>query len=495
MVERFPTQTVLQLLNLFQPSAIRFSHRIFCNRNLRMEKVRAIGLDMDYTLAIYRTAFDRLAFNEALKRLVEKYEFPREALSFTYDPEFAIRGLVIDMKHGNIFKMDRHRHVGRAFHGTRSMSSEKRVELYRKKPIHLSRPYYFLVDTLFTLPETHMYAQMVDLLDRTGKGDARHYERSYRAIRTAVDEIHKDGTLKGHVKDHLADYVVRDAGTAYTLERFKTSGKRCFLLTNSEWEYTDCVMSYLLDGVLENFPRWTDYFHTIIASANKPAFFSQTAPPAQEKAAPEDAASKIFRGGSLRHLEERLEASGDQILYIGDHIYGDILKSKKTSAWRTTMIIPEMETELEGLEASREELLRFDRLFGRREQANIELNYQQRLLQSILDLQQMAGNGHSLGEVDPMRLVASVSEQNVTQVKKTLDRMDDEILTTIRATQARFNPRWGMLFKEGSVHSVFGEQTETYACTYTSRFSNFLAYSPVHYFRTPRDVLPHEREV
>jgi hypothetical protein len=50
-----------------------------------------------------------------------------------------------------------------------------------------------------------------------------------------------------------------------------------------------------------------------------------------------------------------------------------------------------------------------------------------------------------------------------------------------------------LLFKEGNENSRFGEQVEQYACIYTSRVSNFLNYSPVQYFRSPRDLMPHER--
>ena len=41
--------------------------------------------------------------------------------------------------------------------------------------------------------------------------------------------------------------------------------------------------------------------------------------------------------------------------------------------------------------------------------------------------------------------------------------------------------------------SRFGEQIEDYACIYTSRASNFLYYSPMEYFRSPRAAMPHER--
>lgn len=41
-----------------------------------------------------------------------------------------------------------------------------------------------------------------------------------------------------------------------------------------------------------------------------------------------------------------LGAKGKDILYIGDHIFGDILKSKKRKGWRTFLVIPELAEEL-----------------------------------------------------------------------------------------------------------------------------------------------------
>lgn len=39
-------------------------------------------------------------------------------------------------------------------------------------------------------------------------------------------------------------------------------------------------------------------------------------------------------------------ASGKDVLYVGDHIFGDILKSKKTRGWRTFLIVPELQREV-----------------------------------------------------------------------------------------------------------------------------------------------------
>ena len=35
-------------------------------------------------------------------------------------------------------------------------------------------------------------------------------------------------------------------------------------------------------------------------------------------------------------------SSGNQILYVGDHIYGDVMRSKKTLGWRTMLVVPEL---------------------------------------------------------------------------------------------------------------------------------------------------------
>ena len=70
---------------------------VFCNRELKLRGIRAIGFDMDYTLAQYKQpAFDRLAFDGAKAKLVEKLGYPEEVLNFDYDHTKWTRGLIID---------------------------------------------------------------------------------------------------------------------------------------------------------------------------------------------------------------------------------------------------------------------------------------------------------------------------------------------------------------------------------------------------------------
>ena len=59
---------------------------IFCNRELKLSGIRAIGFDMDYTLAQYQQpAFDQLAFDGAKAKLVRNFGYPDAVLDLTYN--------------------------------------------------------------------------------------------------------------------------------------------------------------------------------------------------------------------------------------------------------------------------------------------------------------------------------------------------------------------------------------------------------------------------
>lgn len=50
--------------------------------------------------------------------------------------------------------------------------------------------------------------------------------------------------------------------------------------------------------------------------------------------------------GSCNVFTDMIKAKGKDVLYVGDHIFGDILKSKKIRGWRTFLIVPELIQEL-----------------------------------------------------------------------------------------------------------------------------------------------------
>lgn len=59
---------------------------VFCNRELKMSTLQAVGFDMDYTLAQYKQpAFDQLAFDGAKEKLVAALGYPEGVIDFQYD--------------------------------------------------------------------------------------------------------------------------------------------------------------------------------------------------------------------------------------------------------------------------------------------------------------------------------------------------------------------------------------------------------------------------
>ncbi len=329
--------------------------RVFCNRNLRMDQVEMIGFDMDYTLALYhQDKLEELSTELTLGKLVEQHGYPAEIRTLTYDPRWAIRGLMVDRKLGNVFKTDRHSHVGRCYHGFRKLTSEERKQLYRNEKINLSSPRYEWIDTLFGLPEAVMYVTLVDWFDRTRPGEF-DYDKLFGDIRISIDLAHRDDTLKSVIRADPAAYIVKDPDLAETLHKLRSSGKKLFLLTNSLYPYTDTVMSFLFDGARLPYPSWRNYFDVVICGGAKPAFFTEQRPfialdPATGRQVGAEvrqfSRDRVYQGGNVLAFEELAGIRGENVLYIGDHIYGDILKLRKLHTWRTAMIIQELDREI-----------------------------------------------------------------------------------------------------------------------------------------------------
>ena len=55
------------------------------------------------------------------------------------------------------------------------------------------------------------------------------------------------GDLKAKTCEDLAKYIKKDERLPTVLHNLQKSGAKTFLLTNSGWDYTDKVMSFLLD--------------------------------------------------------------------------------------------------------------------------------------------------------------------------------------------------------------------------------------------------------
>jgi HAD superfamily 5'-nucleotidase-like hydrolase len=481
-----------------RPLDIPREHRVYVNRNLRLDRIEMVGFDMDYTLALYNQAkIEELSMRATLQKLVAAKGYPEQIERLIYDPMLAIRGLVVDRVNGNIFKPDRYGFPGRARHGLTNIDRAKMAELYQRERMRLGNRRYAWIDSLFALPEAVLYGGLVDYFDQTPVAVKPDYATLWEDIRECIDLAHRDGSIKAIVSEELSDYITRDPALAETLHKFRSSGKRLFLLTNSGWDYTNPVMSYLLDGVLPAYPSWRNYFDIVVVSAGKPEFFTDEHPfveldteglPLTRSTEGPFVRGRIYSGGNLKHFQERARATGDKVLFVGDHIYGDMLRSRKSSNWRTAMVLQELEHEVRTYDRLAPQIARLDHLDSQLIHLDSEINERQMAMRSL----------QKLAESQAARVDHLPAAKR--QVKDAIDKLRAELRAanilhrTLEAEiDLSFNPHWGPLFREGYEVSKFGEQVEAYACVYTSRVSNFRHYSPMQYFRGPRDRMPHER--
>ena len=460
---------------------------VFCNRTLNFRSLRAIGYDMDYTLVDYRVeAFERQVYEYARERFLQQ-GWPVEELAF--DAEMVARGLVIDTEMGNVVKANRFGLVRRAMHGSEALNFAKQREVYSGTIVDLAEPRWVFLNTLFSLSEGCLYAQLVDLLDARRLPEVLGYRELYNRVRAMVDAQHLEGRLKTEIAAAPEACVVLDPEIALTLLDQRHAGKKLLLITNSDWTFSSAMMTYAFDRFLPEGMTWRDLFDLVIVGARKPEFFTSRAPffevvteegllrPARGPLQP----GVAYMGGSAAQVERDLGISGDEILYVGDHMFGDVHVSKSALRWRTALILRELEAEVAALEAfaGAERILK--------EKMEEKESLERQFSHTRLALQRLHhGYGPQAAED------VAVLEARLQELRTRLLPLDSEIAPLARAATELTNSRWGLLTRAGNDKSHLARQVERYADVYTSRVSNFLHATPYVYLRSPRGSLPHD---
>jgi len=461
--------------------------RIYCNRTLNLRGIRAIGYDMDYTLIHYHVEAWELRAYEHIKQRLAMEGWPVEDLQF--DPRMVTRGLVIDTELGNLIKANRFGFVKRAVHGTRVIEYEQQRQIYSRTIVDLAEERWYFLHTLFSLSEACMYSQLVDLLDRRLLPGTFGYRDLYEKVRHTLDTAHMEGQLKAEILEDPDRYVVLDPEVPLALLDQRRAGKKVMLITNSDWEYTLPIMRYAFDRYLPEGMGWRELFDVVIVSARKPDFFATRGPifevtsdDGSLRPAPfglrEGAA---FLGGSARHVEEHLGLSGDEILYVGDHMYGDVHVTKNVLRWRTALVLRELEKEVQALAAFRPRERVLEALMAQKEEMEVQLS-EARL--ALLRLEE------GYGPQPPAPREELLEEAD--RLRESLSRLDQQIAPLARESAELGNPGWGLLLRAGNDKSHLARQVERYADIYTSRVSNLLYASPFLTLRSPRGSMPHD---
>ncbi|XP_059142495.1 cytosolic purine 5'-nucleotidase-like isoform X2 [Physella acuta] len=348
--------------------------------------------------------------------------------------------------------------------------------MYPTKFVTMDDVRYRIFNTLYELPLIYILACLVDYFSNSSEytqtekgvkaGDVTMtYESIYNDVNAAMEVVHDgQGPLKTDTLADVAKYIVKDERLPIILSRLREGGKKVFLATNSDYKYTNKVMKYLFDT-----EAWEEFFDFIVVDAKKPLFFSQGTALREVNRTTGGLhigaftgklkSSAIYSGGSVDVINQLLgaEESLNEVVYVGDHIFGDILKSKKARGWRTFLVVPELVQELSVWTEK-------SHLFTRLSELDIEIAETFRYLDSS------------------------------TKETPDISRIQNEI----RAVSHEMDQSYGTLgsvFRSGNRQTFFATQVMRYADLYAASFMNLTNYPLCYCFRAPPMHMPHESTV
>lgn len=468
--------------------------RIYCNRTLNLRSLGAVGFDMDYTLIHYRTEeWEGRAYAHAKEALAAR-GWPVSELEF--DANFGSLGLILDLELGNIVKANRFGYVKKASHGTRFLGFEEHRKSYAREFVDLSDGRWRFMNTLFGASEALLFAQCVDLLDAGELEGEKHplgYQDVYRIVRSAIDEAHMMGELKAEIMAEPERFVELEPEIALALKDLRAGGKKTVLITNSGWTYTKAMMSYAFDRFVPE-GTWRDLFDLVICSARKPAFFNGPTPAFE--IVDEDKGllapvvtgrleeKKLYVGGHAQQVEQLFGIRGEDILYVGDHIFSDVNVSKKMHRWRTALVVRELEQDIEALLEFAPKQVQLTAMME--EKARLEHQFSQ--LRLWIQRKEQGYGPQVPDSVEEMRA-------RKHDLREELVELDARIAPLAQQAGELSNPNWGLLLKAGNDKSHLAQQIEKNADVYTSRVSNLLVQTPFVYLRSARNVMPHDPEL
>jgi len=461
---------------------------VYANSYVDLGKVDTVGFDYDYTLVTYTQQLLELIYDMALKRLVEEKEYPREMLEsgLRFDPFFSIRGLAVDRENGWICHLSYTHKVAVAWEGRHRVPrprlmaeySGKRALTPKERKTRL-KP----LNDLFSMAECCLMADTVQFfLDR----DIPFCPRS------AVNDVL--GSITGtHVSGEFHRQVAREPEKFFeakpylksVLDGMQQSGKRLIFVSNSPFWYVEAGMNYVVG------PEWRDQWDVVIASAGKPAFYTEDNRPFREvdintgkvkfKQVTKLEKGRVYTAGCLKELTKCINWShplfsakddppyddiyspltSPNVMYIGDSLFADLVDAKREFGWTTAAVTPEVGVEIE---------------LQRKTEFKIAERAIEMLLNSLRVYQRILGT--SLRSKDDLAVMDSM----------------ERMVSAWRDEQTRLlgNP-FGSVFRARYQPSLFAHSLRRYSDLYMSNVGSLRHYSPQHRFypESPK-LLSHE---
>ncbi|KAI9296886.1 HAD-superfamily hydrolase [Neoconidiobolus thromboides FSU 785] len=455
---------------------------VFCHNEVNLDFIQTYGFDYDYTLANYTQELPKKIFTMLRDMLVLRMGYPKALLEFNYDPSFAVRGLHYDVKTGYLMKVDAYHNIqlNTVYFGKQPIKDINTIiELHNGT--HIS-PKYMLenltqLNDMFSLPEICLLADIIDYFNE--KQIQFHPRHLYDDVRAMGEAIHSSaynhpfgvGLLHLEILKQVPKYLEPSNKLVNYLQNLRKGKKELFLLTNSGYLFVNKGMEYLTSS-----KDWRDLFDVVVVSSKKPSFYTSHRPFRRVKTNGDranqtlensieldmEAVSKfqrgqVYQGGNLKEFSKLTGWRGQKVMYIGDHIYSDLVDPTLQQGWRTGAIIDELETEME---------------YAATPQARSRLSYLLHLEQLLLLASNNGDQSKELGDlVQQWRLERKQYRNTLKQV---------------------YNLQFGSLFRTHHNPTYFAKKVRTFADLYTSKLENLNDYPLNYTFYPQRDQLPHE---
>ena len=187
-----------------------------------------------------------------------------------------------------------------------------------------------------------------------------------------------------------------------------------------------------------------------------------------------------YLGGNARLVEELVGRPGEDILYVGDHIFADVHVTKSLLRWRTALVLRELEAELDAIEAFRVKQTELDALMAEKERLE---SLHDRLRVQLQRLEAGYGPKPTIPDVQIRR--------RLQELRRAEEAIDVRLAPLSREASELVNQRWGAPMRAGNDKSHLARQVERYADVYTSRVANLLYATPFAYLSAaPRQPAP-----
>lgn len=166
----------------------------------------------------------------------------------------------------------------------------------------------------------------------------------------------------------------------------------------------------------------------------------------------------------------------NQVLYFGDHIYGDLAEPFLKHGWRTGAIINEIEHEVNIMN---------------------DLDYQRKccwlvtLEQLIEKSMFLTDNDDFNVQYDPVVERSHLKNMNAAEIRAELLRERENLKDFSKKS---FNPQFGSIFRSYNNPSFFTRRLSRFADIYTSNVTNLLDYPIDCHFIPRRTDLAHEMQ-